>query len=396
MRVPSRARRLFRLAVVVVSLQAGLWLAHSSPAAAATHLSGVHYTTNTEWTTAGSPYVLDGDVHVDSGTLTIDPGVVVKLNGQTTTLWVSGRLSAEGTATDPITFTSYQDDSVGGDTNGDGTATHPAPGQWYSIMFMSGSTGSFDYANISYGGYGSVSYAYGAIHLQGSTTSVIVDHSKLENNQCSGIEIAGGYATVSHTEIDHNGGGAAVDTSVLTINKNSNIHDNTNNGVFMNMAGWTGSASTVNNSTVANNGTNGIKLQVDAWTPDASTPTGTQNNIYGNGGKQLWALRSMPNTDWTDNYWGTGSYLGLSWQMEYMVCPGGSPTCVPPAGYFNFHLKSDGPWDWNYIPYPSDVPEGPVSWTYYSWVYGNKVYQTGLDYVEDYPYSTTQYDNSGL
>jgi hypothetical protein len=83
--------------------------------------------------------VLDGNVTVASGaTLTIDPGVVVKFNGTLRELRVNGTLAAVGTSGSHIVFTSYQDDSAGGDTNGDGAATSGVAGQWTDINVTSG------------------------------------------------------------------------------------------------------------------------------------------------------------------------------------------------------------------------------------------------------------------
>ncbi len=92
-------------------------------------------TVDTTWTKANSPYIVTSSVYVATGVvLTIEPGVLVKF-AQNTGLYVqgNGQLLAVGTVAEPIILTSLRDDSHGGDTNGDGTATLPVPGDWYSI-----------------------------------------------------------------------------------------------------------------------------------------------------------------------------------------------------------------------------------------------------------------------
>ncbi len=126
----------------------------AQPSATSTNACGT-ITANTTWNVAGSPYVADGcSVYVNRGvTLTIEPGVVVKFGWKWDALYVDGRLLAQGTAGQPITFTSLDDDSVGGDTNGNGSASQPLPGDWNGVRFRETSAGSvLDHVVVRYGG----------------------------------------------------------------------------------------------------------------------------------------------------------------------------------------------------------------------------------------------------
>ncbi|MDB5335019.1 MAG: hypothetical protein JWN70_638, partial [Planctomycetaceae bacterium] len=95
-----------------------------------------------------------------SARLMIDPGTIVKLSGaRIETGTGSSNLIAEGTAANPIRFTSQQDDKygVGGtfDLKNDGFApliSQPAAGNWSGIFLNPTSTASLDHVSITYAG----------------------------------------------------------------------------------------------------------------------------------------------------------------------------------------------------------------------------------------------------
>ena len=83
-------------------------------------------TANTTWTVANSPYIVNGNLTVDSGVvLTIQPGVEVRVDS-TYIFQVDGKLLAMGTSADTIKFTS----------NSANPALHP----WEGITFTQKST----------------------------------------------------------------------------------------------------------------------------------------------------------------------------------------------------------------------------------------------------------------
>ncbi len=102
-------------------------------------LQGGTLTEDRAWDYGELPLVMLGDVIVNRDaqaqpvTLSLAPGTVVKVpNGRY--LWArEGMISAIGTPAEPIVLTATSDDSIGGDSNGDGNATSPYRGWWESI-----------------------------------------------------------------------------------------------------------------------------------------------------------------------------------------------------------------------------------------------------------------------
>lgn len=100
-------------------------------------------------------YFLDSGAKVVGGvTLTIVPGSVLKMD-ENTEFGVEGTLVASGTESNPTVFTSVLDDSVGGDTNQDGAATTPSPGNWQGLVaanFSVPASVDCDYCEVRFAG----------------------------------------------------------------------------------------------------------------------------------------------------------------------------------------------------------------------------------------------------
>ncbi len=155
---------------------------------ATTFVSG-NISSDSTWVLGNSPYVVQGFVTINPGvTLTIEPGVVIKF-ANFSQLIVNGVLNANGTPADKIYFTSLKDDSVAGDTNGDGDITSPSPEDWTHIQFNPGSNGNITNAVIRYAGKVWCSYeCFGSsAGIYNNGGSITISNSKITNNSPYGI-----------------------------------------------------------------------------------------------------------------------------------------------------------------------------------------------------------------
>ena len=108
-------------------------------------------TTPTTWTT-GNVYMIENWINVNAP-LVIQPGVIIKFKNGNAGMEVYAKITADATAVNPIIFTSYKDDSYCGDSNGDGTASTPAKGDWGRLTMRGDQHGSvFRYCKFLWGG----------------------------------------------------------------------------------------------------------------------------------------------------------------------------------------------------------------------------------------------------
>ena len=131
------------------------------------------------------------------GTLNIQKGVWVKHAG-TGALEVlpEGKLNVSGDVTNPVHFTSLKDDTIGGDTNGDGNLSTPVIGESWNVASALGDV-NLSHAKFSYfgsavqGDMNSLTVtdsvfqdSYGALEVHGARTIILKRNTfKLQNDQ---------------------------------------------------------------------------------------------------------------------------------------------------------------------------------------------------------------------
>ncbi|MFA6000904.1 MAG: right-handed parallel beta-helix repeat-containing protein [Thermoleophilia bacterium] len=250
-------------------------LVFTSTAHATTYVSGP-ISQNTTWTTAGSPYVLTGNVTVNAGyTLTVESGVVVKPRQTSTALIVNGTLNA----TDAI-FSSYKDDANGGDTNGDGNASSPAPGDWKNINFATGSSGTISGCSILNGGYSyantsEVNIAGGSVNITGNTIS---------QSQTGGIYVSSGTASITNNTVSDNQGQYGIHSATRLAALYGNTISNNSNARAVYIPATLGQG-TVYNNTYAGNKQNAMFLNGSvAVTENTVWPASNSPYVIGSNG----------------------------------------------------------------------------------------------------------------
>lgn len=151
----------------------------------------------------GFVYVINGSNVTVRSVLTIEPGVTVKIKDASIDV-VGGKIIANGTPEKRIVFTSLGDDRFCGDTNGDGTATNPAKGDWQQISLNGTTETTFKYVDIFYAGKNRAGY-HNAVKISGANSiSFTFDNCRiahtLHNNNSSYDGSCAFYGSTSMTD----------------------------------------------------------------------------------------------------------------------------------------------------------------------------------------------------
>ena len=319
---------------------------------AETYVSG-DITQNTTWLKANSPYIVTDDITIrhstwsESGsaftTLTINPGVEVRFE-QGTGLYVGkdipnnswdfwGALSAVGTETEPIIFTS--------------NAASPAPGDWQGIHFRTWTVDAqsrLEHCVVEFGGLtnnsniyldganpailsNTIQYSSGhGIYLYNASPTISSNHI-LSNNSYGILCNSGSNALISNNDISDNGS-AAID---IYPNAVRNISGNTGTGNDLNYIRIHGGRITADSAwskqdlpyVVAGN----ITIRHSTWSESGSEFTtltinpGVEIRFEPESG--LYVGEDHPTNTW--DYWGALSARGTSLEPIILTSNAVSP-----------------------------------------------------------------------
>jgi hypothetical protein len=184
---------------------------------------------------------------------------------------VSGSLIVRGTKNSKIYLTSKKDDSVGGDSNGDGTNTVPEPKNWSTIYLEAGSKADFDNVVVRYAGYNFLPGTFSGIYQHGAEFSV--SNSLFEQNYFTSIFQDAGTTVISNSEFTNEQFGILFKGGSAAISQSS-LHGNTDCAIY-NQGSDTDPALVVDAESNWWGSADGPKDQL-------ITPTGTGDTLCGN------------------------------------------------------------------------------------------------------------------
>ena len=215
----------------LVFISIGVFLFFSSAEASTVITTDIE--TDTVWTKENNPYILEDYVYINPGvTLRIEPGVIVKAKNS---IIVRGRLEIAGTAQEPVYLTSFYNDEIGGDINGDGTETFPSfeNGQYFWEGIDASDTSVGQEVDIS---HAIIDYAYSGLYL-GSGKNASLTNTTFKNTYNAIYADSPGIVEILNSVFTENEVGIYIildrnnpETSVFEVSDLS-IYENTYSGL---------------------------------------------------------------------------------------------------------------------------------------------------------------------
>jgi signal peptidase I len=180
-------------------------------------------TQDTTWT-PDCVQIIEGVTIPNSITLTIEPGTIIKYGettGDTITVNIGGSLNATGTSTNPAIFTSLEDSSAGGQSEGSDTIGQPYG--YDTAITNAGGSVEVHYADFRYGVY-SINDSSGDICTDILTDSTVDGELNVSNHTADNLTVERNTFNVDATYTESAIDGDNIDlTTLLTTGPNRNI-----------------------------------------------------------------------------------------------------------------------------------------------------------------------------